>query len=78
MSKTIDLNEFVTWAKESPSRSVKIEINRSTDNIYIWVYDVSKMQGQSVKSVDEIDLCSANRKRELAKYKELKAKFGDI
>ncbi len=44
-------------------------------HIRVWAYDYDLLTGQSVKSVDEIDLEAEKAKEEKAQYERLRKKF---
>ena len=63
-----DLNKFVEWSKENPGSVVYIEIGGSRPRVAgkitkIHVFDFNELEGQFVKSVDEIDIRGTKRKR---------------
>lgn len=73
-----DYNKFIEWAQQkSGARAVKIETNGK--QISVWVSqdneDGSCFSGfvQSVEEIDELE--ARKRRRELAEYERLKAKF---
>lgn len=66
MSQT-DLNQFIDWVKNGEARrSATIEIGDPTnkEHLRIWAYDYDLGVGQSVQSVDEIDLISVAIERQ--------------
>jgi hypothetical protein len=65
------------WVKKG-NRSINIEIGKPADNEYfsMWAYDYDLMEGQHVDSIEEINIELLKEKRDRAKYKSLKAKFG--
>jgi hypothetical protein len=73
-----DYNKFIAWAREKPeTRNVEIKTNGK--RISVWVSqddeDGSHFSGY-VNTVEEIDkLKEEKRRRELAEYERLKAKF---
>jgi len=73
----VDLNQFYEWQKQDRYRSVSIEIGNPNDNTHfrVWVYDFRLGVGQSVNSVEEIDLESKLKEREYERYLSLKQKF---
>lgn len=70
----MDLNEFVTWQKEKPTQR-QVEIKIQNPETTIWVYDFDFMVGQTVKSIEEINLAGIKEAREKAEYERLRAKF---
>jgi hypothetical protein len=77
-SVTVDCNAFIAWAREKPiTRNVEIKTNGK--QISIWVSqddeDGSHLSGY-VNTIEEIsELKERKRRRELAEYERLKAKF---
>lgn len=72
--KKIDLNPFIEWqAEKKESRSVDIKVGK--DRVSVWAYDHVLMEGQHVKSVDEIDLEGKKAENEKAQLERLKAKY---
>ena len=70
------LTQFERWANEG-RRSVSIEIDNHTGNgeVKIWVFDYDLMEGQFVKSVDEINIEAVKAAKEKALYEKLKTIF---
>ena len=73
----MDLNQFLEWQRAGKRRTVSIELGRPLDkkHIRVWAYDYDLLTGQSVKSVDEIDLEAEKAKEEAEKAKEEKAEY---
>lgn len=71
----VDLNQFARWVAEKPRRNVTIEIGdaASSDHLKIWAYDYELGCGQSVFSVDEIDLEGKYERELQAKIAEMQA-----
>jgi hypothetical protein len=72
------LDPFIAWQTAAPQRHVDIDIKTGYDGsqeVSIWVYDYSIMQGQHVTCVEEIDLPGEVEKTERKKLAELTAKY---
>ena len=71
----MDLNQFMSWQREKPSRrSVDIKIN--PNETQTWVYDYDMAEGQFVRDASEIDLEGARERRERRQLERLQAKYG--
>lgn len=64
------------WVSEG-NRSIEIEIGTVGDRKHfrIWAYDYDLMQGQTVKSIEEIDLAAEKERHEREQFEKLKAKY---
>lgn len=75
----VDLMQYIRWAREKPSRSVKIEYSQS--DVVVWVYDqvmgigLYAVSHGSVIPASEIDLKAHEKERERKLYAALKRKF---
>lgn len=82
----IDLDSFIAWAQEKPSRTVKIKINDIDDTcwhrvthhaipviITVWAYDYDLQTGQNLKGT-EISVDQINLEALCEEGKEQKAK----
>ena len=73
-----DLNAFVGWVQERPSRCVSIEINGGyvgQAGVKIWAYDYALGVGQHVTDVREIDLETVKERQERDEYERLRRKY---
>ena len=75
----VDLNEFVEWSKQNPFSHVEISIGGQDRNdvgkYRVWVFDYTRMVGQHVNCVAEIDLDAAEREDMERKKTELERYF---
>lgn len=74
----MDLNKFQEWVKEGKGRrhaSITMGEPGDSNHIRIFVYDYSLQDGQSVNSVEEINIEAKLQNEELETYKRLKAKY---
>jgi len=64
------------WVKEG-RRGIEIKIGEPGNKEYfsIWAFDYDLMEGQRVKSIEEIDIEAVKEKADRKKYESLKAKF---
>jgi hypothetical protein len=71
-----DLTPFIEWANQVPTRTIDININKLTSpGIRIWAYDYKLEVGQTVQSVEEIDLEGVAMEEKRKKYERLKQQF---
>jgi hypothetical protein len=72
-----DLNKFIEWVLEKPTRNLELKISKGGESVAAWVSDSSLGAGsiQYVKSVEEINLEAEVEKWERPLYERLKAKF---
>lgn len=61
----IDFESFLKWQQEKEERAVEIHLGGigTPKLVSVWVYDYKIMEGQFVKSVDEIDLLGERERR---------------
>lgn len=73
------IEQFQEWAKKG-ERYVEIKISNLSyeKSTKIWVFDLGTAESQFVQTVDEIDLEGKKAKGELAKYEDLKKKYGEV
>jgi len=75
----IDVMQYIRWAREAPSRSVKIEYDRG--ELLVWVYDRQLGAGMYAVShsrlvpADQIDIKAHKEENERKRYEALKEKF---
>jgi hypothetical protein len=77
-----DFENFCAWQAESPARRVSIEIGATPDGdlsrIRTYVYDADIMEGQKVRTVDDINLRAMAERRERKQLSQLLAKYGPL
>lgn len=76
----VDVNQYIKWAAEKPTRSVKIEVENRNE-IKVWVYDqeigtgmYAVIYGRTIPA-DQIDLLAYREEGEKRQYEALKRKF---
>jgi hypothetical protein len=80
MPEEPNLNAFIDWTMAG-RRSAEIKINHrygivgGEKPIEVFIYDYDLCTGQSVTSVEQIDLEGKKLEREKAEYERLKTKF---
>lgn len=68
----IDFKKLQEW-ENAGDRCIEIKIDRGVGRV--WIFDYDLLEGQVIKSVDEIDIEGAVRERELAELKKLSEKY---
>jgi hypothetical protein len=75
----MNLNTFLDWQAAAPNRHVDIHLkgDPGEQTVEIWVWDTKLLEGQFVKSVEDIDLVAEKEKKERAKLAELSVKYAN-